>query len=117
MSPQLLRFADWTAPVPAIEREVLSALPQSPEDLPPVLFVPGIGHGAWAFAEHWLAHTPSRGFPAYAVSPRAEGSLRAYVHDVVQVAASLPRQAVLVGHGAGALLVSHALTRYPARAA
>jgi len=117
MSPQLLRFADWTAPVPPVEREVLEALPQSPEDLPPVLFVPGIGHGAWAFAEHWLAHTASRGFPAYSVSPRAEGSLRAYVHDVVQVAASLPRQAVLVGHGAGALLVSHALTRYPARAA
>ncbi|GID93572.1 alpha/beta hydrolase [Amorphoplanes digitatis] len=117
MSSQVLRFEDWTAPVPAVEREVVEALPQSPQELPPVLFVPGIGHGAWAFAEHWLAHTASRGFAAYAVSHRAEGSLRAYVHDVVQVAASLPRQAVLVGHGAGALLVSHALTRYPARAA
>ncbi|MEU7902328.1 alpha/beta fold hydrolase [Actinoplanes sp. NPDC049118] len=117
MSSRLLRYVDWTAPVPAVEREVLQALPQRPEDLPPVLFVPGLGHGAWAFAEHWLAHTASRGFAAYSVSPRPEGSLRAYVHDVVQVAASLPRQAVLVGHGAGALLVSHALTRYPARAA
>ncbi len=45
-----------------------------------------------------------------------EATLRAYVHDVVQVAASLPRQAVLVGHGAGALVVAHALARYPARA-
>jgi pimeloyl-ACP methyl ester carboxylesterase len=118
MSPQLLRFADWTAPVPAVEREVLHALPESPSDeSPPVLFVPGLGHGAWAFAEHWLGHTASRGFAAHAVSPRADGSLRAYVHDVVQVAASLPRQAVLVGHGAGALVVSHALARYPARAA
>jgi pimeloyl-ACP methyl ester carboxylesterase len=51
------------------------------------------------------------------VSPRANGSLRAYVHDVVQVAAGLPRQAVLVGHGAGALVAAHALARYPARAA
>jgi len=117
MSAQLLRFADWTSPVPPVEREVLSALPEDAGGNPPLLFVPGLGHGAWAFAEHWLGHAASRGFPAYSVSPRAEGSLRAYVHDVVQVAAGLPRQAVLVGHGAGALVVSHALARYPARAA
>jgi pimeloyl-ACP methyl ester carboxylesterase len=117
VSADLLRFKDWTSPVPPVAREVLSVLPADSEDHPPVLFVPGLGHGAWAFAEHWLAHTASRGFPAHAVSPRENGSLRAYVHDVVQVAASLPRQAVLVGHGAGALVVSHALARYPARAA
>lgn len=117
MSSQVLRFEDWTSPVPPVRREVLSALPEAAEDNPPVLFVPGLGHGAWAFAEHWLAHTASRGFPAHALTPRENGSLRAYVHDVVQVAASLPRQAVLIGHGAGALVVSHALARYPARAA
>jgi pimeloyl-ACP methyl ester carboxylesterase len=117
MSSQVLRFADWTSPVPPVRREVLSALPETAEDNPPVLFVPGLGHGAWAFAEHWLGHTASRGFAAHSVSPRAKGSLRAYVHDVVQVAAGLPRQAVLVGHGAGALVVAHALARYPARAA
>jgi pimeloyl-ACP methyl ester carboxylesterase len=58
------------------------------------------------------------------MSPRGHGasgsapktSLHHYVHDVVQVAASLPHQAVLVGHGAGALVVEHALARYPARA-
>ncbi len=68
---------------------------------------------------------PTRGFPAYAMSLRGHGAqrrrrprptLRAYAHDVVQVAAGLPRQAVLVGHGAGALVVAHALARYPARA-
>ncbi|MEU8230969.1 alpha/beta fold hydrolase [Actinoplanes sp. NPDC048967] len=117
MSSQVLRFADWTSPVPPVRREVLSAVPETAEDNPPVLFVPGLGHGAWAFAEHWLGHTASRGFAAHSVSPRANGSLRAYVHDVVQVAAGLPRQAVLVGHGAGALVVAHALARYPARAA
>ena len=117
MSSQVLRFADWTSPVPPVQREVLSAHPEATEDNPPVLFVPGLGHGAWAFAEHWLAHTAARGFAAHTVSPRAEGSLRAYVHDVIQVAAGLPRQAVLVGHGAGALVVAHALARYPARAA
>src|SRR3954470_2823591 len=113
----ILRFDDWTNPVPPVHREVLAVQPTVDEGRPPLLFVPGLGHGAWAFAEHWLGHAASRGFPAYSVSPRAQGSLRAYVHDVVQVAAGLPRQAVLVGHGAGALVVSHALARYPARAA
>ena len=122
MRSDLLRFDDWTSPVTPVEREVVSLPPGETDvevtgDLPPVLFVPGLGHGAWAFAEHWLPHTAARGYPAHALTPRAGGDLRAHVHDVVQVAASLPRQAILVGHGVGALVVAHALGRYPARAA
>ena len=91
---------------------------------PPLLFVPGYGHGAWAFAEQWLEHAAERGYPAYAMSLRGHGdsgaapgtTLRAYAHDVVQVAARLPRQAVLIGHGVGGLAVAQALARYPARA-
>jgi pimeloyl-ACP methyl ester carboxylesterase len=121
---RIIRSRDWARPVPPVRREVLSASPETETGLPPVLFVPGFGHGAWAFAEHWLEHTAARGFPAHAVSLRGHGgsgaapgaTLRAYVHDVVQAAASLPRQAVLVGHGAGGLVVAHALARYPARA-
>ena len=118
MRSSLLRFDDWTSPVPYVAREVRSVLPEpGSEALPPLLFVPGLGHGPWAFEEHWLKHTASRGFPAHTVALRKNGNQRAYVHDVVQVAASLPRQAVLVGHGAGALIVARALGRYPARAA
>ncbi|AEV82574.1 alpha/beta hydrolase [Actinoplanes sp. SE50] len=113
----LLRFDDWTDPVPPAQREIVSRLPDEDRGRPPVVFVPGLGHGGWAFAEHWLPHTAGRGFPAYAVSPRPGGDLRALVHDVVQTAAGLPRQAVLVGHGVGALVVARALGRYPARAA
>ncbi|MEU8297215.1 alpha/beta fold hydrolase [Micromonospora sp. NPDC048909] len=120
-----MRGREWARPVRPARREVLSATPELEEGRPPLLFVPGFGHGAWAFAEHWLGHAASRGFPAHAVSlrghggsePAPEATLRAYVHDVVQVAAGLPRQTVLVGHGAGALVVAHALARYPARAA
>jgi len=119
-----MRTRDWARPVPPVRREVLAATPEADEGKPPVLFVPGFGHGAWVFAENWLEHAASRGFPAHAVSLRGHGgsgpapkaTLRAYAHDVVQVAAGLPRQAVLVGHGAGALVVAHALARYPARA-
>ena len=131
MSTRILRLREWASPSPPVRREVLSAAPSLPplvsaeEHLaPPVLFVPGFGHGAWTFAEHWLGQAADRGFPAYAMSLRGHGEsgpapkadLRAYVHDVVQVAAELPRQAVLVGHGAGALVVAMALARYPARA-
>ncbi|MEH0844108.1 alpha/beta fold hydrolase [Micromonospora sp. CPCC 205711] len=122
---RIMRGREWARPVRPVRREVLGAAPELEEGRPPLLFVPGFGHGAWAFAEHWLEHAASRGFPAYALSLRGHGdsdpapdaTLRAYTHDVVQVAAGLPRQAVLVGHGAGALVVTHALARYPARAA
>ncbi|HZN71280.1 MAG TPA: alpha/beta fold hydrolase [Micromonosporaceae bacterium] len=121
---KIMRWREWTRPIPPVRREVLVATPEVDEGRPPVLFVPGFGHGAWAFVEHWLEHTASRGFPAYAMSLRGHGAsgrakratLRAYTHDVVQVAASLPRRAVLVGHGASALVVAKALARYPARA-
>ncbi|WP_250030407.1 alpha/beta hydrolase [Paractinoplanes maris] len=117
MRSELLRFADWTDPVPAAAREVVSLTEDARDDLPPLLFVPGLGHGAWAFAEHWLPRAAERGFAAHALTPRPGGDLRAQVHDVVQVAASLPRQVVLVGHGAGALVTAYAMGRYPARAA
>ena len=117
MTSDVLRFDDWTSPVPPVRREVVSSVDMADDGLPPVVFVPGLGHGPWAFAEHWLPRTASRGFAAHAVGLRDHGDLRAYAHDVVQVAASLPRQAVLVGHGAGALIVARALGRYPARAA
>lgn len=123
--PRIMRGREWAHPVRPVRREVLSAIPAVEGSRPPLLFVPGFGHGAWVFAEHWLEHAAGRGFSAYAMSLRGHGgsesapgaTLRAYAHDVTQVAASLPRQAVLVGHGAGALVVRHALARYPARAA
>jgi pimeloyl-ACP methyl ester carboxylesterase len=121
---QIMRTRDWAKPVQPVRREVLSARPEVAEGKPPVLFVPGFGEGAWVYGEHWLEHAAGRGFPAHAVSLRGHGAsatapkadLRAYAHDVVQTAAALPRQAILVGHGAGALVVAHALARYPARA-
>jgi pimeloyl-ACP methyl ester carboxylesterase len=124
VSTKIIRSAEWADPPPPVRREIVHVAADEQTGAPPVLFVPGFGHGAWAFAEHWLEHAAGRGFPAYAMSLRGHGKsatapradLRAYTHDVTQVAASLPRRAVLVGHGAGALVVGMALARYPARA-
>jgi pimeloyl-ACP methyl ester carboxylesterase len=129
--PRIFRWREWTAPVAPVSREVLTSQPAEPDGFteldarkPPLLFVPGYAHGAWIFTEHWLEHAAERGYPAYAMSLRGQGesgnapktTLRAYAHDVVQVAARLPRQSVLIGHGTGGLAVAHALARYPARA-
>jgi len=124
MKTVVMRPREWSHPSRPVRREVLSVQPDGKPSGPPLLFVPEYGHGAWAYAEHWLEHTASRGFPAHALSLRGFGASGStpktrfadYVHDVTQVAAGLPHQAVLVGHGAGALVVAQALARYPARA-
>jgi pimeloyl-ACP methyl ester carboxylesterase len=122
---RILRRREAALPVPPVSREVLTARPAVDDGRPPLLFVPGFGAGAWVYAEHWLDHVAERGFTAHAMSLRGHGGsghapragLRAYTHDVVQVAVGLPRRAVLIGHGAGALVVARALARYPAVAA
>ena len=122
---RVLRPRECFDPPVAVRREVVVARPSDETSTrPPVLLVPGFGHGAWVYAEHWLEHVSERGFPASAMSlrghgesgPAPEADLRAYAHDVTQVAAALPHQAVIIGHGAGALVVAMALARYPARA-
>jgi pimeloyl-ACP methyl ester carboxylesterase len=132
----VLRLRECYDPPVAVRREILSARPAEVESgygldgaangdgRPPVLLVPGLRNAASGYARHWLDHVAGRGFPGYAMSPRGQGAsqsargadLRAYAHDVVQVASGLPRQTVLVGHGVGATVVAMAMSRYPVRA-
>jgi pimeloyl-ACP methyl ester carboxylesterase len=104
--------------------EVLSSLPAVDEGLPPLLFVHGLGHGAWCW-QHWMRGVADAGHPAYAVSLRGHAGspgrvrtarLSQYVADVVSVAESLPRPPVLVGHSMGGLVVQQALAVTRARA-
>jgi pimeloyl-ACP methyl ester carboxylesterase len=120
VTTKIIRSREWSRPIAPAKREVVHARPADPTNRPPIVLVPGIGYGAWLFTEHWLEHAAARGYHAVAMSHRAVAgvvTMRTHAHDVVQVAASLPRQAVIVGHGGGALMVGHALARYPARAA
>jgi len=127
MRTRAVRPFEWAFPPRPARRELLSVLPEVGTGKPPLLFVHGLAHGAWCFAEHWLPAAAEHGFPAYAVSVRGHGAssgserlrrdrLRDYVHDVVQAAVSLPSQPVLIGHSLGALVVSRVIARYPARA-
>ena len=124
---RVMRAWDWAVPPkPSAHREVLVALPDDDTARPPLLFVHGIGYGAWCFAEHWLGAAAERGFPAYALSLRGHGGsggskrlgrtlMRDYVHDILQTITELPSPPVLVGHSMGALLCQLVADRYPAR--
>lgn len=128
----VMRPWDWSLPPAAVHREVLSIVPegwaQRPRSTrtPPLLFIHGLAHGAWCFAEHWLPAAAERGFPAYALSLRGHGGsggsrrlgrtvLRDYVHDVLQVITTLPEPPVLIGHSMGALVAQLVAERYQAR--
>lgn len=122
MSRRVLRRSDWAWPSRPVHLEVLSE-----GEGPPLLFVHGLGHGAWCFAEAWLPAAATRGYSANALSLRGHGgsggqnelgrtTIRDYEHDVLQVVAQLPEPPVLIGHSLGSLVVQRVLQRYPARA-
>jgi pimeloyl-ACP methyl ester carboxylesterase len=129
MPTKVMEPLDWAFPsVGLAHREVLTRLPAQDDGRPPLLFVHGLGHGAWCWDEHWMPAAAERGWPCYAVSLRGHGGsggddrirrwqLRDYAHDVLQAIVDLPAPPVLIGHSMGALVVRRVLARYPARAA
>lgn len=124
MSRRVLRRAEWAWPTKPVHLEILSNDVRSAN--PPLLFVHGLGHGAWCF-EPWLERAAQADFSACAVSLRGHGgsggqnglgatTLRDYQHDVLQAITGLDQPPVLIGHSLGALVVQRLLQRYPARA-
>ena len=83
---------------------------------PPLLLVHGAWHAAWCWVEGFLDHLAAQGREVHALSLRRYGGsdghdrlrrtrVRDYVNDVAQVAGSLPRPPILVGHSMGAFIV------------
>jgi pimeloyl-ACP methyl ester carboxylesterase len=82
----------------------------------PILFVHGMWHAAWCWAEHFLPYFAQRGYASHALSLRGHGSsegrerlrwmsLADYVTDVAQVVSQMERLPVLVGHSMGGIVV------------
>ncbi len=124
--PQVLRRGEWAWPTKPVHLEVIAEeVPGS--DRPPLLFLHGLGHGAWCYAQHWQGVAAGRGYSSYAMSYRGHGgsggqrelrraTLRDYIHDVLQVIVTLPQPPVIVAHSLGTLVAQRVLQRYPARA-
>jgi pimeloyl-ACP methyl ester carboxylesterase len=105
--------------------EVVERSAATGQERPPLLFVHGLGHGAWCW-EHWQSAAADAGYSPYAVSLRGHGGspgrlrtarLGYYADDVIEVATSLPEPPVIVGHSMGGLVVQQVLARYAVRAA
>jgi pimeloyl-ACP methyl ester carboxylesterase len=102
--------------------EVISRVPTTPRDAPPLLFVHGAWHGAWCWDEHFLEYFAQRGFAAHAVSLRGHGEsegkerlrfvrLSDFVEDLEQTIDALPATPVLIGHSMGGFVVQKYLER------
>lgn len=122
-----MRLWEWSLPPRSEHLEILSVLPVQESAQPPLLFLHGLGHGAWCYAEHWLGAAAEAGYPAYALSFRGHGGsgghnrlrrtmVRGYVHDALQAIATLPTTPVIIAHSLGTLVAQRVLARYPARA-
>lgn len=109
-----------------MELEIIERGSASP-DSPPLLFVHGYWQAAWAWDEHVLPALAQRGHHCVALSLRGHGgsegrirgaSISHYVEDVLTVASSLERTAILVGHSMGGFTTQHYLAAgHPARGA
>jgi pimeloyl-ACP methyl ester carboxylesterase len=108
--------------------EVITEKPASVTHPAPILFVHGMWHAAWCWAEHFLPYFSQHGCAIYALSLRGHGgsegherlrwtSLNDYVSDVVGVAGQLETPPILVGHSMGGMIVQKYLESHPAPAA
>ncbi|NOY77026.1 MAG: alpha/beta hydrolase [Calditrichaeota bacterium] len=82
----------------------------------PILFLHGMWHAAWCWAEHFMPYFAQQGYVSYALSLRGHGgsegrerlrwtSLADYVADVTQVVNQMEKPPVLIGHSMGGLIV------------
>lgn len=93
----------------------------------PILFVHGAWHAAWCW-ENFLPYFARQGYMSYAVSLRGHGASAGrdklrwhsaahdYVADVAQIAQTLERPPILVGHSMGGYVVQKYLETHTAAA-
>lgn len=111
-----------------MDLQILSQEPSSDRKPTPILFVHGMWHAAWCWAEHFMPYFAQHGYESHALSLRGHGtsaghdrlrwtSLNDYVTDVAQVVDELKRPPILVGHSMGGVIVQKYLETHQAPAA
>jgi alpha-beta hydrolase superfamily lysophospholipase len=111
-----------------VQLEIIVREPLSVTRPRPILFVHGMWHAAWCWAEHFLLYFAQRGYASYALSLRGHGSsagrerlrwtsLGDYVTDVAQVVEQMKELPVLVGHSMGGVVLQKYLESHQLPAA
>jgi len=96
--------------------EVISRSPKEQQHAVPILFVHGAWHAAWCWQDTFLDYFSEKGWEVHALSLRGHGqsegreklrwwSIADYVSDVAQIAKSLGREPIIVGHSLGGFIV------------
>jgi pimeloyl-ACP methyl ester carboxylesterase len=108
--------------------EVITQEPGSTPRPIPLLFVHGMWHAAWCWAEHFMPYFAQHGYTSYALSLRGHGAsegrerlrwtaLTEYVADVAQVVSQIENPPALVGHSMGGIIVQKYLESHHVPAA
>jgi pimeloyl-ACP methyl ester carboxylesterase len=99
-----------------VKLEIIAKLPPVERGRTPLLFVPGMQHGAWCWDVHFLDYFARHGYPSYAVSLRGHGRsegrerlrwtrIADYADDVASAVAQLPASPILIGHSMGGFVL------------
>ena len=115
-------------PGKCVKLEIIKESPDSNVRCTPLLFIHGMSHAAWCWADHFLPYFAKHGYESHALSLRGHGesegrerlrwtSLAEYVSDVVQTVDQMEKPPVLVGHSMGGLIVQKYLESHEAPAA
>ncbi len=107
--------------------EIISQRPPAAARRTPILFIHGMWHAAWCWAEYFLPYFVQRGYVSHALSLRGHGnsegrerlrwhSIADYVADVAQVAGQMDVPPVVVGHSMGGMIVQKYLETHTAPA-
>ena len=108
--------------------EVILRSPKEQKHAIPILFVHGAWHAAWCWQDTFLEYFSEKGWEVHALSLRGHGqsegrkklrwwSITDYVSDVEQIANSLDREPIIVGHSLGGFVVQKYLETHSAVAA
>src|SRR5512145_2483916 len=99
-----------------IDMEMITQTPTTDARPTPILFVHGMFHAAWCWAENFLPFFAQHGYTAHALNLRGHGGsegrehlrwtpLASYVADVAQAVEQMERPPILVGHSMGGFVV------------
>jgi pimeloyl-ACP methyl ester carboxylesterase len=110
------------------ELEVITRRPTANAHPTPLLFVHGAWQAAWCWEEYFLPYFADHGYTSVALSLRGHGGspgreklrwtpIARYVEDVEQVAATLDKPPVIIGHSMGGFVTQKYLEKHKAPAA